>query len=291
MQRGRFARSLVISRVQGCGISVSGLAAALVLALAGAAHAAPRNDRDATSVQFAEGDTALLPGNARIGCTIVDPARVPGWQPRAAIDRPVCARPAAPASRELWHIQRDDLAMSLRFAGGTQRGLGLLRGLMSYDHGFDLGALRSWHFHAEAQLGAASTPQPDMPIEERARFALSPPVCAGWQTRFEAGGVARGIFDPATAPQQHLEFAAQASRSFTLAPLGRRHSISLRIASEDEQDLIAGTDLQTTRAQLRYSHRLAFGAINATAEVARSAPAFATTTTATRLALSFAGRF
>jgi hypothetical protein len=120
---------------------------------------------------------------------------------------------------------------------------------------------------------------------------LSPPVVAGWQTRFEAGGVARGIFDPATAPQQHLEFAAQASRSLTLARLGRPHSISLRIAREDEQDLIAGTDLQTTRAQLRYSHRVAFGSINATVELARSAPAYGTSTTATRLALSYGGKF
>jgi hypothetical protein len=289
MRRGRFGCSSAISRAVRCGISVFCLAAAL--ALAGAAEAAPLANTQAASVQFAETGAAPLPGDGGIGCTIVDPARVPGWQPRVAIDRPACATPATPASRDLWHIQRDDLAMSLRFAGGAQRGLGLLRGFMSYDHGFDLGPLSAWRFHAEGQLGAASTPQPDMPLEERARFALSPPLFAGWQTRFEAGGVARGIFDPATAPQQHLEFAAQAAHSFALSPRGSVHRVTLRIAREDEQDLIAGTDLQTTRARLLYSHRIAFGSINASIEVARSAPAFATTTTATRLALAYSGRF
>lgn len=268
-----------------------GLALSLVLGLAAAARAASPADSWDQGLGFSDGGAAPLAHAGKIGCTIVDPARVPGWQPASSIDRPACTAAAVPAARQLWGIQRANLAMSLRFAGGGQSGLGLLRGLMSYDHGIDLGPLKSWQFHAEAQLNAAAFPDSGMPLEERARFALSPPPIAGWRMRFEAGGVARGIFDPATAPEQHLEFAAQTSRSFRLRPHGRAHQVSLRVARADEQDLIAGTDVQTTRARLAYSHDVALGSIDAGLDVERTAPGYAPATTVTRFAVSFNAPF
>lgn len=269
-----------------------GVAVVAFLALATAARAASAGDPSGEGLAFSDGGVSLFAHRSTIGCTVVDPARVPGSQPSSSIDRPACSVAAAtPAPRKLWGIQRANLAMSLRFAGGGQRGLGLLRGQMSYDHGIDLGPLKSWQFHAEAQLNAASFPDTGMPLEERARFALSPPPIDGWGMRFEAGGVARGVFDPATAPRQHLEFATQASRGFWLTPRGRAHWVSLRFAREDEQDLIAGTDVQTTRARLSYSHAVALGSINADLEVVRTAPGYAPPATATRLAVSFDARF
>src|SRR6185312_7223878 len=73
----------------------------------------------------------LAAGSA--GCTIVDPSRAPGWRPAPNVDRPACANNAVAPSRDLLRIQHHEIAMSLRFAGGNQSGLGLLRGLMTYD--------------------------------------------------------------------------------------------------------------------------------------------------------------
>jgi hypothetical protein len=264
---------------------------AALLSSAGAAVADPSGAGSSQGVAFTEGNTPskLRPGS--IGCTIVDPARMPGWQPVTSVDRPACAGNAVAPSRELWRIQRADVAMSLRFAGGGQRGLGMLRGLMTYGHGLDLGPLMYWQFHAEAQLNAAPMLDAEMPLEERARFALSPPVLAGWGLRFEAGGVARGVFDPATAPQQHIELAAEASRGFKLTKTGREHRVKLRVARESAQDLLEGTEQQKTSASLGYSHTLDIGTIGAELDIARSTPGYAETVTDTRIAISFSHAF
>ena len=263
---------------------------AALLSSASAVQADPGGDSADQGVAFSNGAAPreLLPGS--VGCAVVNPARLPG--PRAAnVDRPACTGNVAAASRELWRIQRADVAMSLRFAGGNQTGLGMLRGLMSYGHGIDLGPLLNWQFHAEAQLNAAPMLDVYMPIEERARFALSPPVIGGWGFRFEAGGVARGVFDPATAPQQNLELAAEASRAFKLTKNGIEHRVKLRIARESAQDQLEGTEQQKTSATLGYSHVLDIGTIGAELDIARSTPGYSAAVTDTRVAISFSRPF
>ncbi len=257
----------------------------------GPALAGTLDDASQQAIAFSDGaaPSRLLP--AGIGCTIVDPARVPGWRPSPNVDRPACVGSAAAASRELWRIQRADVAMSLRFAGGNQRGLGMLRGLMTYDHALALGPLMNWQFHGEAQLNAASTLDAVMPLEERARLALSPPQIAGWALRFEAGGVARGVFDPASAPQQNLELAAEASHAFKLTKNGGEHRLKLRVARETAQDLLEGTERQKTSATLGYAHALDIGTIGAEIDIARSAPGYAETVTETKVAVSFSRPF
>ncbi|MGH7033858.1 MAG: hypothetical protein ACREFL_09030 [Stellaceae bacterium] len=255
-----------------------------------AAGSAALAEEPAEGVALASGavPTYLPPGS--IGCTIVDPSRAPGWRPAPNVDRPACANNAVAPSRDLLRIQHHDIAMSLRFAG-NQSGLGLLRGLMTYDDALNLGPLQSWQLHGEAQLNAASLFDTVTPLEERARLALIPPSLGGWSLRFEAGGVARGVFDPASAPQQNLEIAAEAARSFTLSKHGTPHRVKLRVARESAQDLLENTLQQKTSATLDYSHALDFGTIGAELDIARSTPGYAETVTDTRVAVSFSRPF
>ncbi|HKT17677.1 MAG TPA: hypothetical protein VJR47_06525 [Stellaceae bacterium] len=245
----------------------------------------------AQGVAFASGEvpTYLPPGS--IGCTIVDPSRAPSWRPAPNVDRPACANTAVAPARDLWRVQGNDLAMTLRFAGASQTGLGMLRGLMTYDDALNLGPLQSWQLHGEAQLNAASLFDAVAPLEERARLALSPPSIAGWGLRFEAGGVAQGI-DPVTAPHQNLEVAAEAQRSFTFSRLGRPHSIKLRVARESVQDLLDNSLEEKTSATIGYSHVLDFGTIGAELDIARKTPGYAAeTVNDARVAVSFSRPF
>lgn len=265
--------------------------APLTLVACLAAGSAALAEEPAEGVALASGDvpTYLPPGS--VGCTIVDPSRAPGWRPAPNVDRPACANNTVAPSRDLLRLQHHDIAMSLRFAGGNQSGLGLLRGLMTYDDALNLGPLQHWQLHGEAQLNAASLFDTMTPLEERARLALIPPSLGGWNLRFEAGGVARGVFDPASAPQQNLEIAAEAGRSFTLSKHGTPHRVKLRVARESAQDLLENTLQQKTSASLGYSHALDFGTIGAELDIARSTPGFAETVTDTRVAVSFSRPF
>jgi hypothetical protein len=205
-------------------------------------------------------------------CAAVDPASVPGWHPTTALDRPACSTAPTPAGRDLVNVQRADVSLALHFAGDNQQGLGLLRGLASFQRFLDLGPLSGWQFRADAEFGGAADWNFMTPIEERIKLSLSPQPLLGWGVRFEAGGLARGIVDPTNAAQRNLVLSANASRTLFLPDWGSAHGLSVRLAQEIAQDEVLRTEQRKLSASFGYKHEASFGSVGADVVLSRTSP-------------------
>lgn len=241
--------------------------AALFAAYAAAAPVAARADplQPGPALDLSPTKTAPAARAAIVTCAAVDPASVPGWHPSPALDRSACTNEATPAGRDLIKVQHADVSLALHFAGDQQQGLGLLRGLASFQRALNLGPLSGWQFRADAEFGGAANWNFMTPIEERIKLSLSPQILSPWGVRFEANGSARGIVDPSSAAERRLELAANASRS-----LFGTHKVSLRLAQDIAQDGVAHTEQQRDSAALGYSHATSFGALGANLMLSRT---------------------
>lgn len=225
-----------------------------------------------TPLNLSPTKTAPVSRASIVTCAAVDPASLPGWHPATALDRPACSTAPTPAGRDLVKVQRADLSLALHFAGGNQQGLGLLRGLASFQRFLDLGPLSGWQFRADAEFGGAQDWNVMTPIEERIKLSLSPQPLLGWGVRFEAGGLARGIVDPATAAQRHLELSANASRTIFMPNWGGAHGLNIRLAQEIAQDEVLRTEQHKLSASFGYKHEASFGSVGANLVLSRSTP-------------------
>jgi hypothetical protein len=208
------------------------------------------------------------------GCLSVDPTRPSPSRLPSSLDQPVCAMASAPApvNHELLRIARADVSMKLGYVETAEPGSGLMRLLMSFSHFLNSGPLAGWQFRADAQLGRPPVLGSDSLLDERVKLFLGAKPIDGWNLHFDAIAVSHGTLDPSMAGERSLEVAADVSRAFIIPGLGQEHRVNLRLAEQNTQDRVAGTDRQATRATFGYAHNLGFGTIGADLALTRFTP-------------------
>jgi hypothetical protein len=272
------------------------LGAALGLSLALYAQAQTRDSGTAAfgqSVNLASPATSPLP-RLVVDCVSVEPAKMQARPVSTSLDRPTCSSLSAPASaqsnRDLLKVARADVAVSLGLTGDEQ-GFGLMRALASFSHFLDAGPLGGWQFGAEAQLSRPPDLESAYLVDERVRLSLTPPQLAGWSLRFDAGAASQGGFDPSSATQRDLSLSGDLSHGFVVSSLGQEHRLHVRLSENRTQDRVWGTDQQTTRASLGYTHTIVLGSIGTDLAVIRTQPLTAPASTSTRVEVKFARPF
>jgi hypothetical protein len=229
-----------------------------------------------------------------VDCVSVEPAKMQARPAASGLDRPTCAALSVPvpaqSNRDLLKVSRADVSVSLGLTGDEQ-GFGLMRALASFSHFLDAGPFGGWQFRAEAQLSRPPDLESAYLIDERVRLSLTPPQLAGWDLRFDAGASTQGGLDPSSAAARGLDLSGDLSHGFVVPGLGQEHRFHLRLAEDQTQDRVWGTDQRTTSASLGYTHTIRLGLIGTDLAVIRTQPAAAPAATSTRVEVKFARPF